>query len=598
MKKDEKNTPSESELKPGVRSGAKSIMEALEGGGVDLMFGYSGGGTGPLIDEIVNCGIKEMNARSELSSTWMSYGYNRTKGYAASACLYHCVGTLHCSPAIYAAKQDSAPLLVMGVSLNSAVDFREPLQDSSDMHAALTPISKSAAKIVDPQDAPLAVRQALLSANTGRLGPSVLDIAQQTLTGTTNTPSEPLTLPAPPSASAETISQVLEMVKGASRPVLFVGAGIHLGKAYEELEAVAQALQIPIVSTSWGGRGVISDDHPLFAGVAGSFGWNCGNEILQKADLWIAIGTTFSQMTTGAWNIEKPEKVVHVDVDPIQLGKIFQPTLGVLAHSKVFLAQMLDAIEKDGIKAQTENRSDLAEVPVLKKEWFEYYNESLCGSPGEENALNQYWVVREMSRVFPSGTIVVGDSGGQAYMLHRTFHYKEVTPMPLGSRYMSLGAGLPIAIGAKLACPERTVVCYHGDGGFYYDAMELSTLAERGIKVIVIVDNNRCLLANRQGMKMMGMQNPWSELPETTDFTGLAASLGLPGEKVTKPEQLNDALQRANESETSYFIDVWTDPTTKTMRSIRTVIPILSDRKPQQSAAGHTHPPLDGSWPA
>src|SRR3546814_15905246 len=98
-----------------------------------------------------------------------------------------------------------------------------------------------------------------------------------------------------------------------------------------------------------------------------------------------------------------------------------------------------------------------------------------------------------MSETFPNGTIMVGDSGGQAFMLYRSFHYKDVTPMPLGSRYMSLGAGLPVAIGAKLAAPEKTVVGYHGDGGFYYDAMELSTLAERKIKVSVVIGNKHCL---------------------------------------------------------------------------------------------------------
>ncbi len=583
---------------PKPRNGAQAIMETLEGAGVDLMFGYSGGGTGVLIDEIVNCGIKEMNARSELSSTWMSYAYNRIKGYAASGCLYHCVGTLHCVPAIYAAKQDSAPLLVMGVSLDSVVDFREPLQDSSAMHACLTPVSKYSAKVVSSHDTPLAVRQALISANTGRPGPSSLDIAHQGLTGLSKTPAEPLTVATKPQAPDEAIAKVLDMVKDAKRPVIFVGAGIHLGQAYDELQAVAEALQIPIVSTSWGGRGTIGDGHPLFAGVAGSFGWDSGNEILQRADLWIAVGTTFSQMTTGAWNIEKPQSVVHVDIDANQIGKIFQPTLGIQADSKAFLQQVLNRIEIDGVEPVTEGREDLKEVPELKAKWYDYYNNVLCAEPGPENEINQYYVIRELSKSCPDGTIAVGDSGGHAYMLQRTFDYRVATPTALGSRYMSLGAGLPAAIGAKLACPERTVICYHGDGGFYYDAIELSTLAERGIKVIVVIDNNRCLLANRQGMKMMGMLNPWCELPETTDFVGLANSLGLPGEKVTKAEDLADAFKRAHESETSYVVDVWTDPTTRTRRSIKNVIPILSDRKPMQSAARHINPPLDGSWPA
>ena len=585
------------DLRESTRTGAKAAVEVLQNSGVDLIFGYSGGGTGTIINEIVDSGIKEMNARSELSSTWMSYGYNRVKGYAASACVYHCVGTLHCSPAIYASVTDSAPLLVIGVSLDSALDFREGLQDSSQMFSSLKPISKFCRKVVSSTDVPLVVRQALLSAGTGRPGPSVLDIAHQSLQGVTNVPSEPLVLPEPPAASDGTITRVLDMIAGAARPVLFVGAGVHLGHAEEELCRVAEALQIPVLSTSWGGRGVMSDDHELFGGVVGAFGWNSANDLIQRSDLWIAIGTTFSQMTTGAWNLEKPENVIHVDVDPNQLGKIFQPKLGITAHSKVFLQQLIDRVERDGIKAKVEGREDLASLPALKKEWFDYHDE-LCGDGGTENNVNQYFVIRQMAESFPSGTVMVGDSGGHSHMLFRSFNYKEVTPMAEGPRYQSLGAGLPVAIGAKLAAPERTVVCYHGDGGFYYDAMELSTLAERKIKVIVVIDNNGCLLSNRASFSIMGMKNPWCELPQTTDFVDLAKSLGLRGERVTRPEDLAGAFERANASKEAYLIDVKTDPNTRTKRAIRHVIPILSDRKPTQNAARHTHPPLDGSWPA
>ena len=169
--------------------------------------------------------------------------------------------------------------------------------------------------------------------------------------------------------------------------------------------------------------------------------------------------------------------------------------------------------------------------------------------------------------------------------------------MAVGSRYMSLGAGLPVAIGAKLAAPERTVVCYHGDGGFYFDFAELATLSERRIKVIVIIDNNHCLVANRQGMLLWGIQNPWVDLPDT-DFAGLAKALGVPGERVTDPADIGPALQRAIASPTSYLIDVVTDPETRIKRAIKDVIPIITDRKPQQGAAGHWAPPLQGSWPA
>lgn len=579
-----------------ARSGAQAIVEGLHASNVDLVIGYSGGGTGAIIHHVATSGMKNMNARTELSGAWISYGYNRVKGRAASACLFHCVGALHASPVVYAAKVDSTPFFMMDVNLDSSLDFREGLQDSSDLFPALKPIAKYARKAVTADDLPLAIRQAVISASTGRPGSSVLDIGFQALIHNTTCPAEPLTLPEPPAASEATITQMLKMIGNAKRPVLFVGGGVHLAQATTELAAFAEALQIPVVSTSWGGRGAMSDDHPLFAGVVGSFGWVSANDIAQKSDLWIAIGTTFSQMTTGAWNIEKPKNVIQVDVDPNQLGKIFQPTLGVTAHAKIVLQQLVDRVAKDKIVPPA-GGADLDAIAASKQEWFAYHDE-MSRDGGSEKKINQYYLIDQMAKALPSGSIVVGDSGGQAFMLYRSFHYKEITPMALGSRYMSLGAGLPVAIGAKLAAPERTVVSYHGDGGFYYDCMELSTLAERRIKLIIIIDNNHCLYANRQGMSLWGIQNPWVDLPESTDFVALAKAQGVDGERITNPADLPAAMQRAIDAEGSYILDVWTDPETRIRRAIRDVIPILSDRKPQQGAEAHIGPPLEGSWPA
>lgn len=579
---------------PTERMGAVAVTEALVACGVEKVFGYSGGGTLALTHELNLAGVDNMNGRTELTTAWMSYGYNRVKGRAASACVFHTVGTLHASPVVYAAKTDSTPLFVMSVNIHSSLDFREGLQDGSSVYAAMTPISKYARKVVVPDDLPLAVRQSVLSANTGKPGPSTLDLAFQVLSGKTTCPAERLELPEPPAASAATIGRVLTMIKGAKRPVLFVGAGVHLAGATAELLAFAEALQIPVVSTSWGGRGVMSDEHPLFAGVVGSFGWTSANDIAQRSDLWIAIGTTFSQMTTGAWNIVKPDNVIQIDVDPNQLGKIFQPTIGVTGHAKIVLQQLTDGAAAAGI-ANLADHGQLEAIATSKREWHEYHLE-LSGDSG--TPINQYYLIDKMAETFPKGTIMVGDSGGQAFMLYRSFNYKDMTPMPLGSRYMSLGAGLPVAMGAKMAAPERTVVSYHGDGGFYYDFMELTTLKEHNLKVIIVIDNNHCLYANRQGMKMWGLQNSWVDCPETTDFVELAKAQGIAGERVVNPEDIVPALERAMASQGSYIVDVWTDPETRLKRAIKGVIPILSDRQPQQGADRHIAPPLAGSWPA
>lgn len=576
------------------RGGAEAVAETLQACDIEMVFGYSGGGTGPLVNAIEVSGLRNMNARTELSGAWMSYGYNRVRRRAASACVFHVIGSLHASPVVHASRVDGTPFFLMPVNLDAALDFREGLQTSVDeIYPALKPLAKYCKRVASPEDLPLAVRQSVLAASTGRPGASVLDIPFNALVEQTSCPVEPLTLPAPPAASDATIKRILDMIRAARRPVIFAGAGVHMANAAAELQEFAELLGLPIASTSWGGRGLVSDDHELFAGVVGSFGWNSANELVQKADLWFAIGTTFSQMTTGAWNIDKPDDVIHIDIDPNQVGKIFQPALGVTADAREILVQLIERIKRDGLEAPA-SKERLNAIAAGKAEWNAYHEE-LSGESGVP--INQYYLIREMSKAFPPDTIMVSDSGGHAFMLFRSFHYKEFTPMALGSRYMSLGAGLPVAIGAKLADPHRTVVCYHGDGGFYYDFMELSTLAERKMKVIVVLDNNHCLYANRQGMKMWGIQNPWCELPDTTDFVALARSLGVDGEQVTRPEDIAPALQRALAAEGTYVVDVVTDPETRIRRAIRDVIPILSDRKPPQSADGHPSPPLEQSWP-
>lgn len=577
------------------RGGAEAITEALHACDIEMVFGYSGGGTGPLVNAIEVSHLPNMNGRTELSGAWMSYGYNRMKRRAASACVFHCIGSLHASPVVHASKVDGNPFFLMVVNLDAALDLREGLQSSAEeLYPSLKQIAKYSKKVVTPEDLPLAVRQSVLAASTGRPGASVLDLGYQTLVEQTACPVEKLTLPRPPATDDDTVRDVLDMIATAKRPVLLVGAGVHMSDAAEELTEFAELLGLPIASTSWGGRGIVSDDHELFAGVVGSFGWVSANELVQKADVWIAIGTTFSQMTTGAWNIQKPDSVIQIDIDPNQLGKIFQPSLGVTGDAKQVLKQLIKRIKADK-RARKADQARLNELKEAKAHWHEYHDK-LSGEGG--SPINQYYLIREMAKAFPPGTVMVSDSGGHAFMLYRSFHFKEYAPMVLGSRYMSLGAGLPVAIGAKLADPQRTVVCYHGDGGFYYDFMELSTLAEKKIKVIVVLDNNHCLYANRSGMKMWGIANPWCELPEITDFVGLAKSLGVEGEQVKDASEIAGALQRAMKAEGSYLIDVITDPEVRIKRAIRDVIPILSDRKPPQSADGHISPPLKSSWPA
>lgn len=578
------------------RHGSEAIADALVASGVELVFGYTGGSVPALTQGLFSRDLADFGGRTEITAAWMSYGYNRMKRRAASAVVTWAVGALHTAPVVYAAKQDGTPLLVMTMNNPPAMEARDCLQDGIELYPSLKPLAKYIRKVTDAGDMPVVVRQAVKEASTGRFGPSVLDLAQTAMFQTTTIKVEQLELPRPPAAQQDDVDAVWDLLATAERPVLYIGAGVHISDAADELRELAELLGVPVVSTSWGGRGVLPDAHELYTGASGNFGWRSANDLLQHADLWVAIGTSFSQMSTGSWTLDKPEKVVHVDLDQREIAKIFQPTLGLVADAKVFLGQLLakargrSSEEADASSQRLEQWR--AEATRLKQEWL---TEMDAWFDGTEVPVNQYFLIRTLSEQLPDDALVVGDSGGNAFGLYRAFQYKMVTPLATGGRYMSLGASLPVAMGAKLAAPERTVVSYHGDGGFYYDLVELSNLAQHGIKVIVVIDNNGCLLANRASAKAMGIDNPWVDLPESTDFVAVAQGFGVDGERVDTPDQLVPAIQRALAAEGSYVLDVHTEPGLRIVRAISGVIPIVGDRTPK---AGHLAEVIEGSWPS
>ncbi|HJQ45083.1 MAG TPA: thiamine pyrophosphate-binding protein [Amycolatopsis sp.] len=581
------------------REGSDAIADALVASGVEIVFGYTGGSVPALSRSLFKDGkLAEFGGRTELTAAWMSYGYNRVKRRAASAVVTWAVGALHVAPVVYAAKLDGTPLVMMTMNNPPAYEARDPLQDAVEVYSSLKPISKYIKKVPDAGDLPVIVRQAVKEAGTGRFGPSVLDLAQTAMYQTTNMAIEKLERPAPPAARARDVAKVLDLLLQAERPALYVGAGVHIADAAEELRELAELLGVPVVSTSWGGRGLLPDSHPLYAGASGNFGWRSANDTLQRSDFWLAMGTSFSQMSTGSWSLKKPETVVHVDIDAREVAKIFQPTLGVVSDAKEFLGQLLELAKEKvgGSRANGHRRQDFsswrAEVEQLKDEWRVEMNSWFDGT---EVPINQYFLIKTLSDHLPENTLVVADSGGNAFGMYRAFDYKSVTPLATGGRYMSLGAGLPVAMGAKLADPSRVVVSYHGDGGLYYDFMELSNLAQHNMKVIVVIDNNHCLLANRASAKASGIDNPWVDLPQTTDFVTVARGMGLDGERVDTPEQLVPAIQRALEAEGSYVLDVHTEPGLRIMRALSGIIPIVGDRTPKK---GHLADAIEGSWPS
>ena len=577
-----------------LREGSDAIADALIASGVEIVFGYTGGAVPQLTRSILSHDIPMYAGRTELTAAWISAGYNRVKRRAASAVITHHVGALHTAPAVYGSTMDGTPLLYMSLDNPPSMEARDGLQDAVEVYPALKPVSKYIKKVTDAADLPVIVRQAVKAASTGKFGAATLVLSQTIMFQQTGIKVEPLQLPRPPSAHDDDVATTWELLKNAERPVLYAGAGVHIADGAAELRELIELTGIPLISTSWGGRGLVPDAHELYLGPTGNFGWKSANRVAQEADLWLTLGCSFSQMSTGSWSLNKPDTVVQVDVNEYELAKIFQPTLGIQSDAKNFLADLLRVAKADPDTAAISARLAAwrEQTSTAKTEWL---HEMDTWFDGTEVPINQYYLIRTLSEQLPDDALVVGDSGGNAFGLYRAFQYKQTTPLATGGHYMSLGAGLPVAIGAKLAAPERTVVSYHGDGGFYYDLMELSSLPEHNLKIIIVIDNNHCLLANRASMKASGYDNPWVELPETTDFVQVAKGFGVDGETVEDPAELPAAIQRALAAPGSYLLDVSTTPGLRLRRALEQVIPIVGDRTPK---VGHLETVLEGSWPS
>lgn len=580
-----------SRIKVRSRIGSEALAESLDKCGVEYVFGFSGGATTSLERSIMSpeYGLKTMAGRTELGAAWMSYGFNRMRRRVASAVSVWCVGAMHSSPVVYAAKLDSTPLVFLAMEHSTAWDFRDILQDSTELYSALKPISKYAKRLVNVEDVPVAVRQAVLAASTGKPGPAVLCLTYAAMNDRTTLKSEELVLPSPPAASEGDVSKTLEIIAEAERPVLLAGAGVHLSGAAAELRAFAEATGIPVVTSGSGGRGVLPDDHPLYAGDSTIWGgFPTGIGLAQDADLWIAVGFSFSQPATHSWTLKKPDKVVQVDIDPNQLGRIFQPTLGVVADAGVFLSQLNAQVRSAGKPAGAgRDEPRISEIRKAKEALFHAMGESRGATPIMPTAMGQV-----LAEEVPDGTLIVNDEGFMvAGMLFREAKYPSGFATALGFHYASLGSTLPVAIGAKLAEPDRTVISFGGDGGFFYDCGELATLAQNDIKVITIINNNSGLYGGRRGRAVMEGP-PGSPFTDYSDsnMADVARGFGVQAERIEKYEDFTPALRRALAAKGPYLLDVVTGGSNLSVMQ-------LAEAMNVPPKFGHGDPKAEGSWP-
>ena len=541
-------------------TGAQAIIASLEAEGVDTVFGYPGGQAIKIYDALYDSKkLHHVLARHEQGATHMADGYARATGKVGVVLVTSGPGATNTVTGIATAYMDSIPMVVITGQVTRGVIGTDSFQES-DIVGITMPIVKHSFLLQSTDDLTETFREAFYIASTGRPGPVLIDIPSD-LQGaemvfhypdSVNIPSYRPTY----KGNAKQIKQATALIETSKRPLLYAGGGIVSSHACQELKALAEAMQIPVVTTLLG-KGCFPSSHPLSLGPVGMHGSKYANMAMTECDLIIAAGARFSDRVTGKLDEFAPNaKVIHIDIDPAEIGKIREANVPIVGDAQGILGGIVAQLEKSGAE------------PVDAK-WVETVNEWRERWPYYDDQFNDYpdQIVPEVAldelskQLDPDNSIVTTEVGQHQMWAHQHIGREHARSFLSSGGLGTMGFGFPAAIGAKFGCPDKQVVCVAGDGSFQMYSQEMATSAINNAAVKVFLLDNRALGMVHQWQKLFYHERYSSTiLDPVPDFVKLADAYGWEGERIEKPEEVAPAIARMLASDKPYLLDVAISP--------------------------------------
>jgi len=537
-------------------TGARALMVAMEKEGVKEVFGLPGGANLPMYDEFARCDIRHILVRHEQSAAHMADGFGRVSRKPGVCFATSGPGATNILTGIATAQADSSPMVAVTGQVPVAMIGKDAFQES-DIIGMANPVVKYAFQPRSPDEIPSIVRKGFYIAETGRPGPVLLDIPKDVQQKEANMifPDEFKIRGYHPWADPDIIhiERAIEMLLSAERPIILAGGGTIISSAFAELQSISELLMIPVVTT-FKGKGAFPENHPLSLGPIGMHGHAEANKMMTEADCVLAIGTRFSDRSVGTFEaFEKRLKIIHMDVDPAEIGKNQTTSVAVVGDVRASLRIMIKMLMQKAIRRNEEN------IWIKHvKETKEYWKENLKLHPGEMGAAK---ILRKLRDILPHESLITTEVGQHQMWASLFFDVIQPGTFFSSTGLGTMGWGFPAAIGAKVARPNVPVVDIAGDGSFSMTENSLATAVLEDIPVIVFLLNNFTLgmVAQWQrtfyNRRMIGVDQG-----KCPDYVKLAESYGAQGIRAQSMDELDKAIKTALKSDVATVIDIPIDP--------------------------------------
>ncbi|MCF7567122.1 biosynthetic-type acetolactate synthase large subunit [Sabulilitoribacter arenilitoris] len=534
-------------------TGCEAIVRSLIAEGVDILYGYPGGAIMPVYDELFKYRneIHHVLTRHEQGAAHAAQGFARISGRVGVAMATSGPGATNLITGIADAQIDSTPLVCITGQVPSHLLGSDAFQET-DIVGISTPVTKWNHQITKASEIPEVLAKAFYIAKSGRPGPVLIDVTKDAQFGELDFKYEKCTgvrsyIPVP-KINSESVKAAAALINAAKKPMIVWGQGVILGEAEAELKAVIEKAGIPAAWTIMGAS-ALPTSHPLNIGMVGMHGNYAPNKLTNECDVLIAIGMRFDDRVTGSLNTyAKQAKVIHFEIDPAEVNKNVHADVAVLGDSKDSLAQLLPLLNENSHDSWLQEFKDLYAIEFEKVIKNDIH-------PTKEG-LTMGEVLKEINIQSEGNAAIVSDVGQHQMIACRYSEFNKTKSNITSGGLGTMGFALPAAMGAKMAAPEREVVAIIGDGGYQMNIQELGTIFQQKIPVKIVVLNNEFLGMVRQWQQLFFDKRYASTEMTNPDFVTIAKGYYIEAKRVTKREELADAVKEMIASKDSYFLEV------------------------------------------